>query len=92
MIVARTSLVAALLCSLGCGGGTSAPSDGSSPQVRIDAPAAGATVGGQVSIDVTATDNFGVDKVRILVGGTLLQELYTSPFHAVWNTSQLAHG
>lgn len=77
----------------GCAGSPTA-SDGSSPQVRIDAPAAGAIVGGQVSIDVTATDNFGVDKVRILINGVLLNnsEIYTAPYHATWNTSSLANG
>lgn len=94
MSVTRFLLRAAMLGAAACGGGTAGPSDGSSPQVRIDAPVAGATVGGQVSIDVTAVDNFGVDKVRILIDGVLLNnaEIYTAPFHATWNTSSLADG
>ena len=85
------SLPLSLSLALACGSSPTA-SDGTSPQVRIDAPAAGATVGGQVSIDVTATDNFGVDRVRFLLDGNLLQEVFTAPYHAVWNTSQLANG
>ena len=84
-------LMAGMLGMAGCSGGPTG-ADGSSPQVHIDAPAAGATVGGQVSIDVSAIDDFGVDKVRILVDGVLLQEVYTSPFHATWNTSALTNG
>ena len=77
-------LLFAAACSLG-----SDASDGSSPLVSIDAPLPNATVGGQVSIDVTAVDDFGVDEVRILIDGTELIKLFTPPFHATWNTVQL---
>lgn len=85
-------MTGALLVLAGCGSGTSNPSDGSSPQVRIDAPVAGSTVGGQVSIDVTVTDDFGVDQVRILIDGTLLTTMYSAPYHVNWNTSGLTNG
>ena len=87
-----SGLAAGLVVLAGCGGGSSGPSDGSSPQVRIDAPTAGATVGGQVSIDVTVTDDFGVDQVRILIDGTLLTTIYSAPYHVNWNTSGLTNG
>jgi len=73
-----------------CGSTDPNPSDGSAPIVAITAPVQGATVSGTVSIDVSAFDDFGVDKVRILIDGTLLIELYSAPFHANWNTSALA--
>ena len=66
-------------------------SDGSAPLVGIDAPAANATVAGSVAIDVTAVDDFGVDKVRILIDGVLLTELFSPPFHAVWNTQSVTN-
>lgn len=75
-----------------CGSGSSEASDGSAPQIRIDAPADKSTVGGQVSINVTAIDDFGVDKVRILIDGTLLTELFEAPYHAGWATAALANG
>ncbi len=81
--------LALALASGACGTGGSEPSDGNPPQLAITAPLPGATVSGQVSIDVTAVDDFGVDKVRILVDGTLLVELFTPPFHVTWNTNLL---
>jgi poly(3-hydroxybutyrate) depolymerase len=75
--------------ALGCGS-TGTSNDGSSPQVAITAPLAGAEVNGTVSIDVLAVDDFGVDQVRIFVDNTLLTTLFTAPYHANWNTSSLA--
>ncbi|HEU5220244.1 MAG TPA: Ig-like domain-containing protein, partial [Gemmatimonadales bacterium] len=46
-------------------------------------------VGGSVAIDVTAVDDIGVDKVRFLVDGNLINELFTPPFHTIWNTQAL---
>ena len=83
-----TVLLALLGALLGCS--STGTSDGSSPSLEITSPLPGATVNGTVSIDVTATDDFGVDKVRILIDNVLLVELYSPPFHANWNTSALA--
>jgi len=80
------------LALLGCGSTDPNPSDGSPPLVVINSPQDGATVNGQVSIDVTAIDDFGVDKVRIFKDNTLLVEQYTPPFHALWNTSAETDG
>jgi hypothetical protein len=78
-----------VLALAACGSTDPNPSDGSAPIVAITAPVQGATVSGTVSIDVSAFDDFGVDKVRILIDSVLLTELYTAPFHANWNTSSL---
>lgn len=86
----KTLLLASCLlaaCSL-----DSEPSDGSSPQISIDAPLPNAVVGGQVSIDLTVIDDFGVDEVKILIDGVELIKLFTAPFHANWNTVQLVDG
>jgi hypothetical protein len=72
-----------------CSSQSANPSDGSAPQVQITAPLAGATVGGQVSIDADVTDDFGVDLVRIYVDDVLKITQYTPPFHYLWNTSSL---
>jgi len=87
--MSRSLLLSALLFAA-CGVGGSDPSDGSSPQISIDAPLPNATVGGQVSIDLTVTDDFGVDEVKILIDGVELIKLFSAPFHANWNTVQLA--
>ena len=73
----------------GCLGSNEPSSDGSPPQVRIDAPLAGATVSSTVSIDITAIDDFGVDQVRVLVDGVLLTTMFTRPFHTTLNTQTL---
>ena len=79
----------ALLVLWGCSLGGSGPTDTASPQVVITRPLAGDTVTSQVSIDVLATDDFGVDKVRFLIDGVLLTELFTAPYHVTWNTALL---
>ena len=60
-LLAISLLLVASACSLG-----SDASDGSSPLVSIDAPLPNATVGGQVSIDVTAVDVMDSFSTRIL--------------------------
>ncbi len=84
-------LLAAGLALAACSGSTDPGSDGSAPQVRIDAPAANAIVAGQVAIDVTAVDDFGVDKVRVLIDGVLLTEMFTAPFHTIFNTQSVTN-
>ena len=84
-------VLAGLVTLAACGVGGSGPSDGSAPQVAITAPANGATVGLQVNIDVIAVDDYGVDKIRILIDGTLRTEIFSPPFRYVWNTGSLAH-
>ena len=70
-------------CSLDSGN----PSDGSAPIVVIDAPANGAVVANQVQIQVSAVDDFGVDKVQILIDNVELAVLFTAPFQTIWNTA-----
>lgn len=72
-------------CALG-----SETTDGSSPQISIDAPLPNATVGGQVAIALTVTDDFGVDQVRILIDDIERAKLFTAPFGYIWNTVLLA--
>ncbi len=74
-----------------CGVGTGPGSDSSAPEVRIDSPIAGATVSNQVAINVTAVDDFGVDKVRVLIDGVLLTEMFTPPFHTIFNTASVTN-
>ena len=69
--------------------GNAGPSDGSSPQITITAPLHQATVGGQVSIDMTVTDDYGVDKVTVLIDGVVLTTMFNPPFHVNWNTGSL---
>ena len=76
-----------LLLLAACSLDSSNPSDGSAPIVVIDAPANGAVVANQVQIQVSAVDDFGVDKVQILIDNVELAVLFTPPFQTVWNTT-----
>ena len=85
----RMSLVASLLAvgaAAGCFASTDLPPDNQAPQVQISAPLDGTMVGGGVSIDVSAADNFSVEVVRILIDGTLRATFYTRPYHLLWST------
>lgn len=81
--------LAAVLALAGCSLGTGPATDGSSPQIIINSPADGATVGGSVPIDLTVTDDFGVDKVSVFIDNALKVEMFTPPFRYVWNTQAL---
>jgi len=85
----RKSGVLLLALAVGCSSGGNDPSDGNPPQLAITSPQANANVSGQVPIEITAIDDFGVDEVRILVDGVLLTRIFTPPFRAVWNTTPL---
>jgi len=69
-----------------CTVSTDLPPDTLEPQVEITAPLDGATVGGGVSVDVTAADDYSVEVVRILIDGTLRGTFYTRPYHFLWGT------
>lgn len=72
-------------CSLDSGD----PSDGSPPIVVIDTPQNGAVVASQVPIQVSAVDDFGVDKVEIVIDNNPAIVLFTPPFATIWNTASV---
>ncbi|HJR33976.1 MAG TPA: Ig-like domain-containing protein [Gemmatimonadales bacterium] len=84
----RLRVIPALLlaaCSLDSGN----PSDGSAPQVVIDSPLNGAVVANQVPIQVSAVDDFGVDKVEIVIDNNPAIVLFDPPYVTVWNTASV---
>lgn len=67
--------------------------DTTPPTVSITAPANGASVQGNVTINATASDETSLAGVRIFVNGTPLgAELTAAPFTATWDTLPLANG
>lgn len=62
------------------------------PSVSITAPSNGATVTGQVSVQVTATDNVGVTSVRLYVDGALNGTDNASPYNFAWDTTKASNG
>lgn len=89
-------LVAGLTVALGCGGKDDPvepdPSDTEFPSASISGPAAGA-VTGVVVIQVTATDNVGVFRVRFEVNGVIAPgEDQTAPYSYTWDTDAVTAG
>ena len=70
-----------------CGLDSGNPSDGSAPIVVIDAPLNGAVVANQVAIQVSAVDDFGVDKVEIVIDNNPAIVLFNPPYVHTWNTA-----
>jgi hypothetical protein len=67
--------------------------DGTPPAVAITAPAAGATVGGMVTVTASASDSVGVAGVQFRLDGSLLgTEVTAAPYAFGWNTTAVPDG
>jgi poly(hydroxyalkanoate) depolymerase family esterase len=66
--------------------------DTTPPTASITAPTAGATLTGQVSIAVAASDNVGVTRVDVRVDGALVGSDATAPYAVALDTTTLANG
>ncbi len=66
--------------------------DNAAPTVALTSPASGATLNGQVSLEVDVTDATGVARVEFLVDGVVLASDTTAPFSAVWDSGSWANG
>ena len=67
------------------------------PAVSITTPADGATVGGTVTIDASASDNIGVTEVEFTLNDSVLQIGFTtgaatSPYAKSWDTTKTENG
>jgi len=71
------------------GGG---PADTTPPHtVTIDSPQDTATVSGTVTISVTAQDDVAMDRVDVLLDGSLLGTDTTAPYELTWDTTQVSN-
>ena len=68
------------------------PPDTTLPIVSIDAPAAGASVSGTISVTASATDNVGVVSTDLYVDGLLYATDTTAPYAFAWNTTSSVDG
>ena len=73
-------------------GGTPPPTDTQAPVTSVTAPANGATISGNVTVNTTATDNVGVTRVELWVDGALSATDTSSPYSFAWNTEAFENG
>jgi thermitase len=66
--------------------------DTTPPTVSFASPTAGASVAGQVAVDVTANDQGGVAKVELRANGSLVGTDTSAPFGFSWNSTTVANG
>ncbi len=66
--------------------------DTTPPTVSITAPSNGVTVSGNIPVNVTATDNVGVNRVEYSVDGVSVSTDIASPFVFNWNTASYSNG
>lgn len=69
-----------------------AVADTAAPAATINAPAAGSTVSGIVSVSVSATDNVGVTRVEWYLNGTMVGSSASSSAIFSWNTTTRPNG
>ncbi|HYH94339.1 Ig-like domain-containing protein, partial [Hyalangium sp.] len=66
--------------------------DSTPPSVAITSPAEGVTVQGTVTVSVAASDNFGVDRVELYDGPTLIATGSRAPYALSWATRTVPNG
>ncbi|WP_224372650.1 Ig-like domain-containing protein [Hyalangium versicolor] len=66
--------------------------DVTAPVVTFDAPSNGATLSGTTTLQVTASDNFGVTQVDFYAGSKWLGNTYMPPYSLFWSTGGEANG
>jgi peptidoglycan/xylan/chitin deacetylase (PgdA/CDA1 family) len=68
------------------------PTDTTPPTVSLTAPAANATISGNVSVTASASDDVAVQHVDFLLDGELLSTALASPYSTSWDTSTATEG
>mgnify|MGYP003946950419 CR=1 FL=1 len=61
--------------------------DTTPPTATVTSPVNGASVSGNVTIRSTASDAVGVQRVELLINGTVVASRTTAPYDFTWNTS-----
>ncbi len=82
----RVNAANAVMMALGYTGDTIAPT------VNFAAPTSGASLSGTTSVQVNATDNVGVTRVRLFLNGSLTATLNSAPFQYALNTTLFSNG
>lgn len=64
--------------------------DNEPPTVSITSPSADAEIAGEVTIEVSASDNNQVDSVQVLLDGSRVGVVTSSPFNFTWQSITVA--
>ncbi|WP_224981916.1 Ig-like domain-containing protein [Geomonas agri] len=65
--------------------------DTTAPTVAITSPGNNSTVSGTVTISASASDNVGVTKVEIYIGGRFITSLTRAPYSYAWDTTKMSN-
>jgi hypothetical protein len=66
--------------------------DTTAPVLSITSPGAGATVNGNITVQISASDNIRVTSVDLLIDGQLVGTTTTAPFSIKYNAKNLSNG
>jgi len=66
--------------------------DQEKPSATVTSPANGAVVGGSISIQASASDNEGIQRVDFLVDGVKQGSDFTAPYSFLWDTTAINDG
>jgi len=69
-----------------------APTDLTPPSVAFASPTDGATVSGNLSIAVSASDNAALSSVTLIIDGVAAATVTSAPYAFTWNTSSVGNG
>jgi len=72
--------------------GKEAPQDTTPPKVAITEPVNNATVGGQVNIKTSASDDKGIQKVEFYIDGAIKKAVSASPYEYTWDSTTVSDG
>jgi len=73
-------------------GGGGGGGDVTAPSISITSPGNGATVSGTIDVQVSASDNIGVNSVSLYVDGALVTTSFNQPFTNSLNSGTVANG
>ncbi len=71
---------------------TTSPADATAPSVAITSPANAATLSGSVGVSMSSTDNVGVTKIELYIGGVLYGQSSSASATYSWNTANSLDG
>jgi subtilisin family serine protease len=72
--------------------GAASAVDAVAPTVTINSPSSGATVSGVAGVNVSASDNAGVSRIELYIGGSLYAQSTSSSTTFSWNTANFLDG